>query len=83
MKTLLALLLACPFLPPAFDGGTSCSCGVVYKLSPGRKGKWKYTVLHTFSGNDGAQPDANLILDGKGNLYGTTATGRALFDPRP
>jgi uncharacterized repeat protein (TIGR03803 family) len=49
--------------------------GVVYKLSPGKNGKWEYTVLHTFTGSDGAQPDANLILDGKGNLYGTTATG--------
>jgi uncharacterized repeat protein (TIGR03803 family) len=58
-------------------GGSGCGCGVVYKLAPRPKGKWKYTVLHTFSGNDGAQPDANLILDSKGNLYGTTATGGA------
>jgi uncharacterized repeat protein (TIGR03803 family) len=58
-------------------GGSGCGCGVVYELSPGAKGKWTYTVLHTFTGNDGAQPDANLILDEKGNLYGTTATGGA------
>lgn len=58
-------------------GGSECGCGVVYKLAPGSKGKWTYTVLHTFQGNDGAQPDANLILDDKGNLYGTTATGGA------
>ena len=56
-------------------GGSGCDCGVVYKLAPGKKGKWTYTVLHTFVGSDGAQPDANLILDDKGNLYGTTATG--------
>jgi len=56
-------------------GGTCC--GVVYKLAPGSNGKWTYTVLHTFNGYDGAQPDANLILDHKGNLYGTTATGGA------
>jgi hypothetical protein len=31
--------------------------------------------LHRFTGSDGAQPDANLILDKKGNLYGTSATG--------
>jgi uncharacterized repeat protein (TIGR03803 family) len=58
-------------------GGSACGCGVVYKLAPQADGKWKYTLLHTFVGSDGAQPDANLILDGKGNLYGTTATGGA------
>jgi uncharacterized repeat protein (TIGR03803 family) len=57
------------------DGGTGCDCGVVYKLAPQASSKWKYTVLHTFVGSDGAQPDANLILDDKGNLYGTTAVG--------
>jgi uncharacterized repeat protein (TIGR03803 family) len=60
-----------------YGGSTLCGCGVVYKLSPSSNGKWKYTVLHTFTGSDGAQPDANLILDSKGNLYGTTATGGA------
>jgi uncharacterized repeat protein (TIGR03803 family) len=56
-------------------GSPDCDCGVVYKLAPQANGKWKYTVLHTFVGSDGAQPDANLILDDKGNLYGTTAVG--------
>ncbi len=56
-------------------GDPNCGCGVVYKLAPGKNGKWTYTVLHTFIGSDGAQPDANLILDNKGNLYGTTITG--------
>ena len=59
-------------------GGTaSCGCGVVYKLAPGSNGKWTYTVLHRFTGFDGAGPNANLILDSKGNLYGTTTTGGA------
>jgi uncharacterized repeat protein (TIGR03803 family) len=56
-------------------GGGQCRCGIVYKLAPPVKGHWKYTVLHTFAGTDGAQPDANLILDDKGNLYGTTPGG--------
>jgi uncharacterized repeat protein (TIGR03803 family) len=55
--------------------GGSGGCGVVYELAPTSSGKWKYTVLHAFQGNDGCQPDANMILDDKGNLYGTTATG--------
>jgi len=58
-------------------GDPNCGCGVVYKLAPGSNGKWKYTVLHRFTGHDGAQPYAALILDSKGNLYGTTATGGA------
>jgi len=57
-----------------YGGSPQCGCGVVYKLAPNKHGKWKYTVLHTFLGSDGAQPDANLILDDKGNLYGTAAT---------
>jgi uncharacterized repeat protein (TIGR03803 family) len=52
-------------------GGCSGGCGVAYKLAPGAGGKWKYTVLHKFDGADGAQPLGGLILDGKGNLYGT------------
>jgi uncharacterized repeat protein (TIGR03803 family) len=58
-------------------GTTSCDCGVVYKLSPGANGTWTYTVLHRFTGSDGAEPDANLTLDANGNIYGTTATGGA------
>jgi uncharacterized repeat protein (TIGR03803 family) len=58
------------------DGGNaSCSCGVVYKLAPGAKGKWTYTVLHRFSGTDGAIPAGNLILDDQGNFYGGTVLG--------
>jgi uncharacterized repeat protein (TIGR03803 family) len=57
-----------------YGGSPQCGCGVVYKLAPNKHGQWKYTVLHTFRGSDGAQPDANLILDEKGNLYGTAAT---------
>jgi uncharacterized repeat protein (TIGR03803 family) len=58
-------------------GNSGCACGVVYKLSQCGDGTWMYTVLHTFTGLDGAEPDANLILDGKGNLYGTTPVGGA------
>jgi uncharacterized repeat protein (TIGR03803 family) len=58
-----------------YGGSTSCGCGVIYKLAPGPNGKWIYTVLHTFVGNDGAVPEGNLILDNKGNLYGGTLLG--------
>ena len=60
-----------------YGGSRQCGCGVVYKLARTSPvdGQWTYTVLHTFYGPDGAQPDANLILDGQGHLYGTTAVG--------
>jgi uncharacterized repeat protein (TIGR03803 family) len=56
-------------------GDPTCQCGVVFKLTPGAKGKWKYTVIHRFHYTDGFDPEAGLILDSKGNLYGTTANG--------
>jgi uncharacterized repeat protein (TIGR03803 family) len=51
------------------------SCGSVFKLTPGGGG-WTYTSLHDFTcGNDGGLPLGSLILDTKGNLYGTALVG--------
>jgi uncharacterized repeat protein (TIGR03803 family) len=48
--------------------------GVIFELS--RHGKrWKFTVIHTFSGADGSGPVGTLVFDDAGNLYGTTAEG--------
>jgi uncharacterized repeat protein (TIGR01451 family) len=38
-------------------------------------GQYAYKVIHTFSGADGAEPQANLVLDSSGNLYGPAAFG--------
>ena len=48
--------------------------GAVFKLTPGPSG-WTYTSLHDFTGPEGANPLSNVIFDGNGNLYGTTAGG--------
>jgi uncharacterized repeat protein (TIGR03803 family) len=38
------------------------------------------TVLHSFGNSpDGANPDAGVVLDGQGNLYGTTEVGGSGF----
>jgi uncharacterized repeat protein (TIGR03803 family) len=57
---------------------TACltiGCGVVFELSPSSTG-WQETVLHTFTGAaDGGYPQASVIFDANGNLYGTTVAG--------
>jgi uncharacterized repeat protein (TIGR03803 family) len=57
-------------------GGCTGGCGVVFKLVR-TNGAWKETVLHKFRNNgaDGVAPEANVILDRKGNIYGTTSSG--------
>lgn len=41
-------------------------------------GHWTEKTLHNFgSGEDGAEPQAGLIFDAVGNLYGTTSGGGA------
>src|SRR6202453_4249918 len=54
-----------------FYGGTTDN-GVVYKLDA----KGNETVLYNFTGGaDGGEPQAGVILDAQGNLYGTTLLG--------
>ncbi len=55
-----------------YGGSSLCDCGVVFRLSK----TGDLTVLHIFSGvPDGAFPEAGLIRDAEGNLYGTTYYG--------
>ena len=62
----------------AGDGGVAdCqgyTCGVIFKLTPQKNGSWNYSVLHRFNGADGAFP-WGVILDDKGNIFGTTENG--------
>jgi uncharacterized repeat protein (TIGR03803 family) len=55
------------------ESGGAYNNGTVFKLTP----SGTETVLHSFAGspNDGFFPEAPLIMDAQGNLYGTTFAG--------
>jgi uncharacterized repeat protein (TIGR03803 family) len=53
------------------NGGASAAYGTVFQLTP----SGTLNVLHSFTGGDGAYPEAGLIAEPAGNLYGTTWGG--------
>lgn len=58
-------------------GSTACSggCGTVFELSPAGTG-WTERVIYKFQGStDGKNPNAGLVRDAVGNLYGDTWQG--------
>jgi len=57
------------------ESGGALGGGVVFKVTP----DGTETVLHSFMGgaNDGFGPQGALLIDKKGNLYGTTTLGGA------
>jgi uncharacterized repeat protein (TIGR03803 family) len=59
------------------DAGGAHNSGTVFELTPNGSGGWTEKVLHHFDPqtNDGSGAAGNLVLDGSGNLYGTTAVG--------
>ena len=59
------------------SGGGASDDGTVFRISADHH---TFTVLHSFSGSDGADPLAGLAADLAGNLYGTTANGGAHGD---
>lgn len=70
----------------AGGSSTQCTlgtgCGTVFKLTP-TSGSWTETVLYNFQGQtkkDGAGPQATLVFDSAGALYGTTSSGGANGD---
>jgi uncharacterized repeat protein (TIGR03803 family) len=68
--TTTANLFGTAVLAPSFYG-------TVYELMPGVNGSWTEKTLHRFtaSGEDGNSPYSGVMIDGAGNLYGTTAWG--------
>jgi uncharacterized repeat protein (TIGR03803 family) len=56
-----------------FGGQIGGGCGTIFKLNP----KGVETILHRFTGTDGCNPNANLLRDAAGNLYGAAGMGGA------
>jgi uncharacterized repeat protein (TIGR03803 family) len=64
----------------SYYGGAN-SGGMVFSLTP-KNGAWQFQTLYAFCAvldcTDGHNPDAGLIADSQGNLYGTTENGGSL-----
>ncbi len=52
-------------------GGSTGTAGLIFRLTT----TGVFANLHSFDGNDGAFPEAPLVLDPNGALYGTTKNG--------
>lgn len=56
--------------------GGCCGNGTVFELTPNPDGTRTQTVLYSFTGgSDGNRPNAGLVMDKSGALYGTTLLG--------
>jgi uncharacterized repeat protein (TIGR03803 family) len=57
-------------------GGTGgYNSGTVFELLRQSDGHWKETILHRFQAGSGGNDPGAVVLDAKGNLYGTTGQG--------
>ena len=64
------------------DGGGTYGYGTIFELMPHPDGYWTEVILHSFNGkDDGAFPQAGLLLGAVGNLYGMTTT--SVFELKP
>ncbi len=59
------------------DGGAaSCSCGLIFKMTRGAKGKWNESVVYRFPGTPKPGFSYNgMVTDSAGNFYGATVHG--------
>ena len=51
--------------------------GTVFRLTPGTNANWALSTLFAFDFSDGSDSLGGLVLDGYGNVYGTTFYGGA------
>jgi uncharacterized repeat protein (TIGR03803 family) len=58
------------------SGGGPSQAGTVFMLTPQPGDVWTEQVLYSFSGgSDGGSPEAGVIMDQKGSLFGTASNG--------
>jgi hypothetical protein len=63
--------------------GQVSGCGIVFKLTQAA-GVWTEHLLHAFAQNSGGYaPQAGVVFDTAGNLYGTTETGGGVYRLTP
>lgn len=61
-----------------YGGARNAGAGTVFELTPTASGEWTEKVLARFDGdaiNDGRSPYDAVLMDGSGNLFGTTYAG--------
>ncbi|HEY1676746.1 MAG TPA: choice-of-anchor tandem repeat GloVer-containing protein [Candidatus Sulfotelmatobacter sp.] len=59
------------------EGGGLAQSGTVFRLTPAATGQWSERVLYSFNSKVAGNPFSGLVMDTKGNLYGTCANGNS------
>ena len=59
------------------ESGGAANDGTLFEIA---KGSNTITTLASFNGTNGSEPIGGVVLDGQGNLYGTTYSGGAAGD---
>ena len=56
---------------------STIGCGIIFKLTPAARGgsAWTESIIHTFMGPDGANPQGGVIMDSTGTLFGSASGG--------
>jgi uncharacterized repeat protein (TIGR03803 family) len=57
------------------SSGGANNYGTVFELTPQPNGNWTFTLIYTFDGAEGGTPNGGVLMDSKGNLYGTALWG--------
>jgi uncharacterized repeat protein (TIGR03803 family) len=58
-------------------GGGVNSDGTMFELTLGANGQWTTKAIYSFTSKSGEEPEATLVFDSAGNLYGSTVFGGA------